>query len=928
MSHHTIHRFIRRSASLRRSTAMAGAALVTMACAAAILVACHDVTAPAATPAHLLPSDVVAIPGDSGAPEAIFLPPLGPRKRPHGVLDTTLAPSVTVCRLAGDACGVDTVARFSSDSTLPDSLRVSLAPQAYVARWRTGTLPADTSASYRVTIALGDTTVGAIDVRIVPDSFVATAADTARYALIPSRPFTSIRFQIFVPADTLYVVTDAGVHGTLAAGASTIRHDANVPYRFQLDSGYTNLLVTIDDRFAPANGRVHMTGSHVVVASADRRPGVPSSDQPILAAATALARTPSAVAAQRLLDRIDALDDTTDLDQRLRQVEYTVLERQGTGVIAAIDAALDGRTLHAGDGTGEEESGDGGSGGGPVTAMARLAPGAPSLVAHPSLLAPFGAPASAPAPARDAITSGHLIVAEPLSIGFVNGVLTTPFGALFGANALARLARATSWGTPVPFEVRLIYNRSGSGRNVVDDCTRDIAAIAWAIGRNSIVQRLAACMGETVAEVAGSLADFAEAGGQLAAILARSNAYRPADADSVAAITTRWRDAGRHVILVPHSQGNLMVQQGVAQLTALGRYHPATDTTCIAAVSLAAPTSANWPLAARHLEGLVVENDAILLLGMNHFPQVHTELDDSAAVDLLARLRDHAPVTAGAALLAWRVRLHSLVDSYLRREPMRSAVQHAMAHAYHGCALGGIDAHPSELHLQPGNTGTLRATFTDMNGDPLDGTRSLAWMAGASIDWQQSASVLQDGTVRASYVGGTTVRAVTRSRSADVGIVVDPLPLDANVAETLSGYWTIVPGMSVPPADVTIGGPPPTYATIPAGWGGCGSHTQIIISGWSGLYSHTCVAHYQVTAPSIVNAAEYQATFFAVDAHAPLGTVKRTTPSLALDSTGPLPSIDDLPGPPLVDRVTVVARDAGGHLLASGVACVHGCAGW
>jgi hypothetical protein len=371
-----------------------------------------------------------------------------------------------------------------------------------------------------------------------------------------------------------------------------------------------------------------------------------------------------------------------------------------------------------------------------------------------------------------------------------------------------------------------------------------------------------------------------------------------------------------------------MVQQGVARLTELGRYHPASDTTCIGAVSLAAPTSANWPLSSRHLEGLVVESDAILLLGANHFPRIHTELDDSAAADLLPTLRAHSPATAGAAILGWRVRLHSLVDSYLRREPIRTEIQHAMAHAYHSCALGGIDAHPPELHLQPGIVTKLGAMLMDMNGDPLDGTRALAWTAGFGAGWQQSASVQQDGTVRASYVGGTTARAVTRSRSTDVGIIVDPLPLDPNVAESLSGHWTVIPGMSIPPADVALGAAPPPSSDIPAAWGGCGSHAQFVTDGWTALYSHTCVAHYQVTVAPVANAAQYQATFFAVGSHAPLGTVTRTSGSLTLDSVGPLPSIDDLPAPPLVDRVTVVARDAGGHLLASGVACVHGCTGW
>lgn len=903
---------------LTNARAHFAAALVAPLLVAAIAVACHDATAPAA-PLGTAPA--LAVPGDSGAPEAIFLAPLGPRKRSRGVLDTTLAPSVTICRLSAGACTADTLARFTSDSTRPDSLRVTLAAQAYVAPWHTAALAPDTSVAYRVTVKLGDTTLGARDVKIAPDGLTPDASDTARYAFIPPRDSTPIRFQIFVPADTLYVITDAGALaalGTLVPGPNVFRHGTTALYRFQLDSGFTNLLVSIDDQLVPASGSIRMTGSHALVASADRRPGVPIADQPILTAATALARSPSPALAQQLLDRVDSLTDTTNLDQRLRQVEYTVLVRQGTAALTAVDAALDGQVLHAGTGTGDQETGDPESG--PKgTPMARLAPGTPSLVARPSPLAP----------SRDLVTTGHLILPEPVTVGFVNGVLTTPFGALFGANALARVARATTWGTPVPFEVRLIYNRTGSGRSVIDDCTRDIAAISWALGRNSIVQRLGACLGETTAEITGSLADFAEAGGQLATILANANTYRPADADSVATITTRWRDAGRHVLLVGHSQGNLMIQQGVTRLTQTGRYHPASDTTCIGAVSLAAPTSTNWPVAPRHLSGLVVESDAILLLGQNHFPQVHTELDDSAAADLLVSMRTHAPALTGAALLGWRVRLHSLVDSYLRREPIRTEVQHALAHVYHSCALGGISTTPTELHLRPGTSATLHATLADMNGEPLDGTRGLAWTAGSSIGWQLSASVAQDGSVRGNYVGGTTAHAITRSRSADAGIVVDPLPLAVTATETLSGSWTPIFGTSTPPDGSTgIDTTPPTYATMPAGWGDCGSRQQFAIDGWTTLFSHTCLAHYQITTDAIPGATDYQATFFAQGQHTPLATVTRATGSLSMDSQGPLPSLDNLPWPPLVDRVAVVAHDAAGHLLATGVACAHGCAGW
>ncbi|HEY8311259.1 MAG TPA: hypothetical protein VIG47_11920, partial [Gemmatimonadaceae bacterium] len=117
-------------------------------------------------------------PGDSTAPEIVFLAPLGPRKHPHGELDTTLAPSVAICRLDGDRCSADTVARFRSDSSADSTQRVLLNDRAFHFRWSTKNLPADTTVAYRVIVTLGDTTTGFTDVKIVAGDYVPIPEDT------------------------------------------------------------------------------------------------------------------------------------------------------------------------------------------------------------------------------------------------------------------------------------------------------------------------------------------------------------------------------------------------------------------------------------------------------------------------------------------------------------------------------------------------------------------------------------------------------------------------------------------------------------------------------------------------------------------------------------------------------------------------------
>src|SRR6185437_5049163 len=122
---------------------------------------------------------------------------------------------------------------------------------------------------------------------------------------------------------------------------------------------------------------------------------------------------------------------------------------------------------------------------------------------------------------------------------------------------------------------------------------------------------------------------YAEVSQQFSSVLDRSLIARPADVDTIAAVTTRLREAGRHVVFVMHSQGNLVVQQALTLPAHQGKYSQARDTTCVGGVALASPTSEAWPISARHLTGLVVDGDAILLLGHNKFPRVHTPLSDS-----------------------------------------------------------------------------------------------------------------------------------------------------------------------------------------------------------------------------------------------------------------------------------------------------------
>lgn len=875
---------------------------------------CRDTpTAPQSLPGTAMSAEINT-PGDAMSPEAIFLAPLGPKRHPRGVLDTTLAPAVSICHLRDDACA-DTLALFISDSAVDSTRRVDLNERAYFVRWKLNDLPADPAVTYRVTISFGDTTVGYTDVRIVPPDYRAAPEDTARYAFITERNRLNVKFQIFVPPVTLTVVTEPGIYGNLASQTYSFRRGERVAYEFAADSGYRNALVTLDENPIPKRGRITMDDSHVLIASADRVAAVAPGDEWILQDARSLLKAKDKIkAAQQLLSKLNGITDTTGMVERLRRVEMTVLQRgaDATG-FAALDEALANHALDVGGGDGTADTPPtGGDGGGGVAS---------------ALMVPLRGPESSVA--RQAVTSMNqgTGAAEPVTIVYVNGILTTPLGALFAAHHVAVAAREAKWNANVPFEVKLMYNQSAMAGEASEEerCVLGVGVVGDWLGLNSLPAAVAKCIGGTEASTRAVLADFLAVSKQFANVLSRSVAARPADADSIAALTERLRDQGRHVVFVMHSRGNLTVQEGLTVLAQRGKYNQSRDTTCIGGVALAAPTSEAWPIAGRHLRGLNVEGDAILVLGRNKFPQVRTLLSDSAGpVSTFWRVLHSVTGLSSAAQIRWALRLHGVVESYLGQEPMRTRIKAAIVSSYRSCGIGAVEARPNILKLHPGETGAFQADLRDLEGAPLDGRRGLTWIAESQSDWQRAVHVSSSGSASAKYTGGTSVAAKTRNLIGTAGIAVEPTPIAVAVTELLTARWVAL--WFSESKEVPI----PPFIIPGTSWNGgaCAENAEFSSNGRTGTFTKECTADYRVTVEPVAGARQYVATFFEKGGTAAKFSITAATGSLHGWTGGPLPNLDHLPGPVPMDRISVTVFDVGGHLLASGTKCLRGCIGW
>jgi len=910
-----------------RASAIATALVIALACRG------DGVTAPhAVNPGAPLAAAATNAPGDSSAPEVVFLAPLGPRRVPRGILDTTAVPTLAICRLDGPRCSADTVARFTSDSTTGATGMIRRTQNAFVAGWHTAALSADSTIVYRAIVSLGDTTAGWTDFRLVArlparapgprvngaitdsiggDSVV---SDSAGVMPVRMRSRIRIRFRIFQPPRRLTVSVRAGVSGSLPDGVQRVRAGERVAYGFVADAGYDNVLVTLDGAYVPASGHVRMDRDRLLVVTADRSIAVDARDAPLVRQVRRLLHTNDRVAAaQRLLDTLAALTDTAALLDRLDRVALAAADPvTDSAALRALDDALAGHVFRVGEGAGVAPTpapDSGGGGGGGVILFNRLTPKV-RLTATPAALdAPW--------------IGGDADVEEPVMIGYVNGILTDPVRALMTANYVLRATVKAPWRVAAPFRVKLIYNRSGIAgappEGVVARCAAAAAARSGWLGLNTVPRFLARCAGGVGGALTRPLADLVEAAFQYGSIGVGAPPAL-ADARRVADSVTAWRDLGAHVLLVAHSQGNMMVQEGVRMLAADGRYRPAADSTCLAAVSLAAPTSRNWPISARHLTGFAVRGDAILALHGNDFERLDTPMSDELDRMVAAeRALGNEPGALSARLLVG-MQLHDVIGSYLRQPAALLAVQRGIVHGYGSCALGAVEVNPGAVVLHPGEERTLGAALRDVNGDALDGVRALHWAGESASDWQRSVQVSPTGTVHASYVGGTSVAAGARTRTGRAGVTVEPLPLALTTQEQLSYYWsTLGPAWAG-----ASGGPGPM---VPGGaWNG-GACSGRVVYGET-LYGQLCVTDYRISLAPVPGAARYQGSIFMLGDVSHPGPLASTTPPLRYAGSGPHPAGSNGPPPPLMDRVTVQALDASGHLLGTGAACMHGCVGW
>ncbi|HEY7877879.1 MAG TPA: hypothetical protein VIC55_06625, partial [Gemmatimonadaceae bacterium] len=549
-------------------------------------------------------------PNPSPPRKVIFLPPLDAGPLPRGTSDVSRRVEVEICVRSDTICTGNPIARFLTTASGPQRLLILGGPRAvdegfatYAANW---VVPRVTPAGggarrYRITVLVDGSELAHRDLvalDLIRDLLHGVPSHSPDERLVVGGLPLPIIFWVEAPSQRLIVQLGDGVNGTPLAGDSLWPNGATVRYAFTAAAGYENVLARLDGQPAPASGTVVTDREHILSVTADRRPTVAATAMPLYQTARALLTAGDPVAAfQSYLDDVGTYVDAHDPDTALRQlqdVEYLAFDPIRDSVsLTRLDAALAGHEFVIG-----------------ADSSASAVGTSPNRgVTHDR----------GTMHALDATSA--LDSLERTMFLYVNGIWTPQFGPEGAAAAYVALrilvSRVPLLRNQSAFGVHYFYNRTRSAQRPTPQqqqthCTTlFVARLALGYkGANAFGPFMADCMADPSYR-RFSDADLIECVRQVLAIMANTDAAET-DAIELAQRIQGHRTNGNHVILVPHSQGNLMANQAIHHLRSVtNEYDPGRDSTCIGLVSLASPTSRRWELSEHLIAPIVVRGDVV-----------------------------------------------------------------------------------------------------------------------------------------------------------------------------------------------------------------------------------------------------------------------------------------------------------------------------
>lgn len=439
---------------------------------------------------------------------------------------------------------------------------------------------------------------------------------------------------------TLELEHTDGVIGTLFIGNSTYKEGQVVSYNFTQDFGYKNLLVKIDDVNAPSSGSVTMDKNRKISVSAEPEPELPDGGVEARSIMNNVlgyyqASSPASIVTA-YNSHLGQVDDVYGADPENARVSILAgyreaLKRVSDEQLLAVEQALSAKLF------------------GPNMSLGSSLRFANSV---------------------SGVTNTALI--------YVNGILNSSDAASVSRKELELVVEEAGLGSDI--KVYNFYNASGMYNTTVQDrCIRRAAGLRSRI-------RYALCNGIVL--------DITQSSMQIANLLGTMPIEASTETEALARVIEEERALGRRVILVGHSQGNLMIQEALGELP---------DKSCVRSLSIAGPLGkSSWQteMSDDQFDGLVVAGertqDIILYLGKNDFKKVSTDitrLADERVVnlenqDLSVALGGYTEVDA----MLEGVLLHSMGESYLAGVESRDEIRQSITGLYESMDQSGACA--------------------------------------------------------------------------------------------------------------------------------------------------------------------------------------------------------------------------------------------
>ncbi|HEV2150504.1 MAG TPA: carboxypeptidase regulatory-like domain-containing protein [Longimicrobiaceae bacterium] len=708
-------------------------------------------------------------------PPFTLLPPLAPQRDLPGVFDAGLAPVVEICHWTGSECAVPMVARFTTTSGPgSETVRVGSPEDHYIVNWHTDQFALDPSHIYRIRVLLAGNEIGQVNVKVVNTGKELKNVDTDQYIGLVNGRTLPIKFWI-QKMRRLTVARAVGVQGTPAEQDTLLPYGTTVRYGFAPAPGYEDLAVMLDGEMVPATGVLAMDTSHVLLADADETLVLTPGDEELVRSARAILTATDKIAAFQVhLDQINALYNRVGEEEANRRV----------GIVSqlAYDLVADSTALR----------------------QAHEALG--NNVFTPSERTTTQTFSSA--------TMSATLAPRTTTYYAINGILNTPTDAgRYQANVTLALAEAG-----IASEAQLYYNRTflyqHAEKYQAGQCYVRMQNEIRDLNFGRAVQRASQCTMLIARDLVRFFADVAESGRQVASLYYNVDLNYPSPLfhrdGEIFADTLRRAEANANVILVAHSQGNLITQLG---LRGLSRRDPRFETgaySCVGVTSLSAPITHSplvnvWPtLAPGSLAGIVMKYDVILFLGLNHFPRLETSLTRRAQKEMTVVTFYGlmlTPFTAGWSLVAiplwrlyWAAKIHAS-DSYLRGRGARQQIKDALVAQTQrvpqiaGCEatpqVHSVEVTPAAATIAAGGSVQLAAVARDAAGNAIEDS-PITWSSSAG----SIATVSSTGNVTGIASGTATITASSGGKSGTSTIsIVEGGTLTGRVvhAETRAG---------------------------------------------------------------------------------------------------------------------------------------------